>query len=67
MERSRGEKSASDVDELRYVIRSIYLDMKDNAYPIRTKSCIMNLCNAFVGCVMYTLPFPSRKFVCSKY
>ena len=33
---------------------------------IRTKSCIMNLCTAFVGCVMYTLPFPSLKLVCQQ-
>ena len=31
---------------------------------IRTKSCIMNLYTALVGCVMYTFPFPSLKFVC---
>lgn len=27
----------------------------------------MNLCSAFVGCVMYTLPFPSLKFVCETF
>lgn len=25
----------------------------------------MNLCSAFVGCVIYTFPFPSLKFVCA--
>ena len=48
---SRGENNASDDDELKF----ISLNERNESSvtdPMRTKSCIMNLCTALVGCVM---------------
>lgn len=54
IERSRGEKKASEEDELRW--SQLDMSMKCGRggmkYLMRTKSCIMNLWRAFVGWVI---------------
>ena len=53
IERSRGEKKASEDDELRWA--QLYMSTKcerGRKYLMRTKSCIMNLWRAFVGWVI---------------
>lgn len=37
--------------------------LKGETHPILTASCIVSRKIALVGCVMYTFPFPSLKFV----
>lgn len=64
MERSRGEINASVEELLQRNFEVEGADAKQRTHLMRWKSCIINLCNAFVGCVMYTFPFPSLKLVC---
>jgi hypothetical protein len=65
-DKSNGVNSGSADAELEETTATKYMGragQKIGTNLIRTKSCIMNLYTAFVGCVMYTFPFPSLKFV----